>query len=141
MSQPRNNNQNKQYTKDWNNKKRDFRPKKEEHYLDAYKPGIEVWNGDVNKALRILKKRLEKADFQKELAKQQFYEKPSAKKKRKKDQAKKRWNKYVRDAEMRGDFKMYEPTGTKWMKDKRKTRASAQAKHRQQQMLRSRGYL
>ena len=60
MSQPRNNNQNKQYTKDWNNKKRDFRPKKEEHYLDAYKPGIEVWNGDVNKALRILKKRLER---------------------------------------------------------------------------------
>ncbi len=141
MSKPRNNTHNKKFTKEWNTKKKYDSPKKDEHYLDAYKPGIEVRNGDVNKAIRILKKRLEKADFQKEMAKQAFYEKPSAKRKRKKDQAKKRWNKYVRDAEARGEFKMYEPTGTKWMKNKRKTREHAKTKQRQQAMLRSRGHL
>lgn len=141
MSKPRNNSHNKKFTKDWNSKKKEFKPKKEEHYLDAFNPSIEVRNGDVNKAIRILKKRLEKADFQKEMSKQQYYEKPSSKRKRKKDQAKKRWQKYVRDAEARGEFKMYEPTGTKWMKDKRKTRAHAQAKQRQQALMRSRGQL
>ena len=102
---------------------------------------VDVRNGNLEKAMRVLKKKILKEGLLKEIKQRQYYEKPSVKRKRKKDQAKKRWNKYVRDAEMRGDFKMYEPTGTKWMKDKRKTRKSAQAKHRQQQMLRSRGYL
>ena len=127
-------------TKNYNNKDRKpfdrNKPKEKE-----FNASIEVRNGDVNKAIRILKKRLEKSDFQKEIAKQQYYEKPSVKRKRKKDQAKKRWNKYVRDAEARGEFKMYEPTGTKWMKNKRKTREHAKAKQRQQAMLRSRGQL
>ena len=59
MSKPRNNTHNKKFTKEWNTKKKYDSPKKDEHYLDAYKPGIEVRNGDVNKAIRILKKRLE----------------------------------------------------------------------------------
>ena len=113
---------NKEFTKKWNNDKRDNRPKKEEHYLDKFKAAVEVRNNDVGKALRILKRKLEKADFQKEMAKQQYYEKPSAKRNRKKQQAVKRWQKYVRDAEARGVMKQYLPTGTKWMKSKRKTR-------------------
>ena len=131
---------NKSYTKEWNNKKRDFAPKKEPHYLERYKGEIEVRNGDVGKALRILKRRLEKSDFQKELAKQQYYEKPSAKRNRKKKQAVKRWNKYVRDAEARGEMKQYLPTGTKWMKSKRKTRRVRDYNDRIAALQRKRGF-
>ena len=35
-------------------------PKKEEHYLDKFKAAVEVRNNDVCKALRILKRKLEK---------------------------------------------------------------------------------
>ena len=73
---------NKEFTKQWNNRRRDDRPKKEEHYLDKFKASIEVRNGDVGKALRVLKRKLEKSDFQKEMAKQQYYEKPSEKRAR-----------------------------------------------------------
>ena len=45
----------------------------------------------------------------------------------------------VRDAEQRGDFHMYQPTGTKWMKCKRKKRKHAQYKEAIQKRLRSRG--
>ena len=134
------NQKNKTYTKSFNQRKRDEKPKKPEHYLDKFKAEVEVRNGDVNKAIRILKKKLEKSDFQKELAKQQYYEKPSEKRKRKKQQAKKRWERYGRDAEMRGDMKQYELTGTKWMKSKRKTRKMRDAKERQQQRLRNLGH-
>ena len=130
---------NKDFTKQWNSKRRDDKPKKEEHYLDKFKASIEVRNNDVGKALRILKRKLEKADFQKEMAKQQYYEKPSAKRNRKKKQAKKRWDKYVREAEARGEFKQYMPTGQKWMKSKRKTRRVREYNERIAAMQRSRG--
>ena len=130
---------NKDFTKQWNSKRRDDKPKKEEHYLDKFKASIEVRNNDVGKALRILKRKLEKADFQKEMAKQQYYEKPSAKRNRKKQQAVKRWQKYVRDAEARGEMKQYLPTGTKWMKSKRKTRRVRDYNERIAQMQRKRG--
>ena len=133
------NQRNKSYTKSFNQRKRDDRPKKEEHYLDKFKAAVEVRNGDVNKAIRVLKKKLEKSDFQKELAKQQYYEKPSAKRNRKKKQAKKRWDKYVREAEARGEFKQYMPTGQKWMKSKRKTRRVREYNERIAAMQRSRG--
>ena len=131
---------NKDFTKQWNSKRRDDKPKKEEHYLDKFKASIEVRNNDVGKALRILKRKLEKADFQKEMAKQQYYEKPSAKRNRKKQQAVKRWQKYVRDAEARGEMKQYLPTGTKWMKSKRKTRRVRDYNERIAQMQRKRGF-
>ncbi len=131
---------NKEYTKSWNNKKRDDKPKKEGHYLDKFNSAIEVRNGDVGKALRILKRRLEKSDFQKEMAKQQYYEKPSAKRNRKKQQAVKRWQKYVRDAEARGEMKQYLPTGTKWMKSKRKTRRVREYNDKIARMQRKRGF-
>ena len=131
---------NKSYTKEWNNKKKDFAPKKEPHYLERFKGEIEVRNGDVGKALRILKRRLEKSDFQKELAKQQYYEKPSAKRNRKKKQAVKRWQKYVRDAEARGEMKQYLPSGAKWMKSKRKTRRVRDYNEKIARMQRKRGF-
>jgi small subunit ribosomal protein S21 len=128
---------NKKFTKNFNNK---TAPKQDEHFLDFFKPGVEVRGGDVNKALRVLKKRLERSDFQKELAKQAFYEKPSIKRKRKKQQAKKRWERHVRDAEASGDMRQYEVTGTKWMKSKRKSRKVREAKERHLQRQRSTGY-
>tara|TARA_B100000579_G_scaffold9668_1_gene7183 strand:+ start:21464 stop:21892 length:429 start_codon:yes stop_codon:yes gene_type:complete len=131
--------QSRKITQGWNSNKRKEQPKKDKHYLDKFNSSIEVRNNDVNKALRVLKKRLEKAEFQKELAKQQYYEKPSAKRNRKKKQAKKRWDKYVREAEARGDFKQYMPTGQKWMKSKRKTRRVREYNERIAAMQRSRG--
>lgn len=106
---------------------------------DKFNPSIEVRNGDVNKAIRVLKKRLERADFQKELAKQGYYEKPSVKRKRKKDQARKRWERYLRDAQLRGDHAQYQPTGLKWMKDKRKKRKFADSKALEKRLRRARG--
>lgn len=132
-------NNNKTFTRDFNSRKRDDKPRVEPHYLDAYKPGVEVRNGDVGKALRILKKRLEKAEFQKTMSKLQYFEKPSQKRKRMKDQAKKRWAKQVRDMEASGAQRQYEPTGTKWMKDKRKTRKHALVKAKLQIQLRKQG--
>ena len=132
--------QSRKITQGWNSQKRKEQPKKPQHYLDKFNATIEVRNNDVNKALRVLKKRLEKAEFQKELAKQQYYEKPSAKRNRKKQQAVKRWNKYVRDAEARGEMKQYLPTGTKWMKSKRKTRRVRDYNERIAQMQRKRGH-
>lgn len=51
---------------------------------------VEVRNDDVNGALRRLKKILENSNRQKELAKHEYYEKPSAVKKRDRAQAVKR---------------------------------------------------
>ncbi len=126
------------YTKSFNNKKRDEKPK-DEHFLDFFKPGVEVRNGDVGKALRILKKKLERADFQKELAKQQYFEKPSEKRKRKKQQAVKRWERHVRDAETSGEMIPYQKTGVAWMKSKRKSRKIREARDRQLSRQRSLG--
>ena len=106
MSYNRDNNNNKSFTRDFNSRKRDDKPRVEPHYLDAYKPGVEVRNGDVGKALRILKKR---------------------------------WSKQVRDMEASGAQRQYEPTGTKWMKDKRKTRKHALVKAKLQIQLRKKG--
>jgi len=141
VSYNRDNKSNKTYSRDFNSRKRDDKPRTEAHYLDAYKPGVEVRNGDVGKALRILKKRLEKDEFQKTMSKLQYYEKPSQKRKRMKDQARKRWNKQVRDMEASGQQRQYTPTGTKWMKDKSKVRKHALARANMQVQLRKAGPL
>lgn len=131
---------NKNFTKNYNSDRKQKFQKKEEHYLDAFNPSVEVRNGDVNKAIRVLKKRLEKADFQKELAKQQYYEKPSETRKRKKAQAKKRWQKQVRDGIMSGQMRPYEVTGQKHLKSKRKTRKMNDQREMMRRMQRERGY-
>ena len=45
---------------------------------------IQVRNGNLEQALRVLKKKSQKNGLLKELKARQFYEKPSAKKRRKK---------------------------------------------------------
>ena len=62
---------------------------------------IEVRNDDVNGAIRRLKKVLEKMDFQKEVSKREYYEKPSVKRKRMKDQAKKKTKREIDNQIMR----------------------------------------
>ena len=78
--------------KDFNYKsKKKFDKKKQQKKFSGR--SIEVYNDDVNGAIRKLKKVLERMDFQKELSKREFYEKPSKKRKRKKEQAIKKANK------------------------------------------------
>lgn len=97
--------------------------KKKEHYLDKFKGrAIEVRNEDVNGAIRRLKKVLEKMDFQKELSKREYYEKPSAKRKRMKDQAIKRNKKEQETMIMKGEWLPPEPTGQAHLKGKRQKR-------------------
>ena len=48
---------------------------------------IQVRNGNVEQAMRVLKKKLQKDGILKSLKDKQYYEKPSAKKRRKKKEA------------------------------------------------------
>ena len=52
---------------------------------------VEVRNNDVSKALRRLKKLMNQEGMVKDMRKKEFYEKPSAVRKREKAQARKRW--------------------------------------------------
>lgn len=83
---------------------------------------VEVRNGDVNQALRKLKKILDNDNRQKELAKREYFEKDSIKGRRSRIQAKKRSQRDVMKALESGDSSYSKPTGVKWMKSKRKRR-------------------
>lgn len=116
---------NNDHKKNFNNKDGKRKPfaKKKEHYLDFFKGrAIEVRNEDVNGAIRRLKKVLEKMDFQKELSKREFYEKPSAKRKRMKDQAVKRHKKDRETMIMKGEWLPPTPVGSSHLKGKREKR-------------------
>lgn len=52
---------------------------------------VEVRNNDVTRALRKLKKLMNSEGMIKDMRKKEFYEKPSAVRKREKAQARKRW--------------------------------------------------
>ena len=80
---------------------------------------IPVINGNVNVALRKLKKVLEKMDFQKELSKREYYEKPTTKRKRKKNAAIKKHQKQIRDEILRGESIPVTRGGQKHLKGKR----------------------
>ncbi len=97
-------------------------PKKKEHYLDKFNTTVEVRNGDINGAIRKLKKILENDNRQKELSKREFYEKPSAKRKRKKDAAKKRTQREMDKRIFSGEMPLQEPSVFSFMKYKRKRR-------------------
>ena len=75
-------------------KKQDFKQKYEPR--DPFDPAIYVRNGNVDQAIRTLKKKLLKDNRQKELAKREFYEKPTAKRKRIKDKALKNTKKHCK---------------------------------------------
>jgi small subunit ribosomal protein S21 len=68
-----------------------FRPGKEIPHLD-----VTVRGNDIEKALRDLKRNLQKEGLFRELKKRQYYEKPSVKKKRKQLEAERRRRKALR---------------------------------------------
>lgn len=70
------------------------------HYIGEFegKKGLTVYvkNNDVNNALRILKKLLQREGSYKESRKiAERFEKPTVKRRRKKAEAKRRWQKYL----------------------------------------------
>ncbi len=106
--------------------RKDYKPKEEKMKGTS----ISVWNGDVNGALRKLKKILERADRQKELSKREFYEKPSAKRKRKKDAAVKRTRKAEDIQISKGEWMPHTGDNLKSMKGKRERRKAFMQKQR-----------
>lgn len=129
MNKHKNNN----YSKSWNNKGNDTRPK--ENFFDYFKPGVEVRGGDVGKALRILKKRLERDDFQKTISKNMYYEKPSETKRRSKAQAAKRWQRSVTEKEISGEHVQYATSGLKHLKTKKKMKPVREQQDRLRQRI------
>ena len=57
---------------------------------------VTVKNGNVDSAMRTLKKKLQKEGLLKELKQRQFFEKPSAKRKRKKAEGIKRYQRNLK---------------------------------------------
>ena len=106
----------------WNNNSDFQRDRKLEPEQEFRGSRVEVRNNDVNYALRKLKKVLERNDWQKDLAKHEFYEKPGVKRKRAKEAAKKRWQKEVASQKLAGKWAAVRSTDTKFMKSKRKRR-------------------
>ncbi len=98
-------------------KKQDFKKKFEPR--DPFDSAIYVRNDNVDQAIRTLKKRLLKDNRQKELAKREFYEKPTAKRKRVKAQGVKKHQKSLRDKIMRGEAMPPSRVGQKHLKGKR----------------------
>jgi ribosomal protein S21 len=83
---------------------------------------VEVRNNDVNYALRKLKKILERNDWQKDLAKHEYFEKKSVKNRRRKEAAKKRWQKEVTAQKLAGKWAAVRSGDMSYMKSKRKRR-------------------
>ena len=98
---------------------------------------VTVRNGDVNGALRTLKKILDRDDRKKELAKREFYERPSIKRKRAKDMAVKRAK---RDNTDFGSlYRQSNPPAVSWNKSKRKRRRVLDAQNRFNRMAKRHG--
>ena len=62
---------------------------------------IKVFGDDLNKAVKILKKKLQQDGLYRELRNRRFYEKPSARKRRKAKEAEKRLRKKQRRMQRR----------------------------------------
>lgn len=106
-------------------------PRREEKFLDKFRGrNIEVRNEDVNGAIRRLKKVLEKMDFQKEISKREYYEKPSVKRKRMKEQAIKKTKRDVDIQITKGEWMPPAQVGLKHLKGKREKRKAWTAKER-----------
>ena len=61
---------------------------------------VEVRDGNVDKALRKLKKKVEAAGTLKDLQNKEFYTPPSVTRLREKAAAKKRWEKYLKSQQL-----------------------------------------
>jgi small subunit ribosomal protein S21 len=57
---------------------------------------IKVYGNDVEKALRIFKRQLQKNGLAKDMRRKRLYEKPSVRKKRKQKEAQRKQNKAIR---------------------------------------------
>lgn len=106
----------------WNNNSDFRREKNDEQEVEFRGARVEVRNNDVNYALRKLKKILERNDWQKDLAKHEYFEKKSVKNRRRKETAKKRWQKEVTAQKMAGKWAAVRSGDMKFMKSKRKRR-------------------
>ncbi len=66
---------------------------------------VKVYGNDIEKALKVLKRQLQKEGLFKEIKKRSFYEKPSEKEKRKQREARKKVHsskKFTRDTRFKG---------------------------------------
>ncbi|MDO3377628.1 30S ribosomal protein S21 [Geoalkalibacter halelectricus] len=57
---------------------------------------IKVHNDDLNKAMKVMKRKLQQDGFFRDLKKRRFYEKPSQRRKRKEEEAARRLRKKAR---------------------------------------------
>lgn len=74
-----------------------MRDKKERTFRGAH---VEVWNDNVEKALRTFKKKVADSGLLKILRDKEFFEKPTTTRKRKAGAAKSRWRKHLRSQQL-----------------------------------------
>jgi small subunit ribosomal protein S21 len=68
--------------------------------VSKYFRGVEVKDGNVEKALRKFKKKIQESGLLIELRERETYEKPTTSRKRKKSIAKNRWQKQLRSQQL-----------------------------------------
>lgn len=83
---------------------------------------IYVHNGNIDNAIKRMKLFLDMEDRQRELARKEYYEKPSVKRKRVKSQAIKRNNKNIHESILNGDYRPSFSKNKKQMKKKKQRR-------------------
>ena len=118
-----------------------FKPRRNFDNKDQSKRGlyVEVRGGDVMKALRIFKKKVQEEGILQEYKERQHYEKPSAKRKRQKDAAIKRTQREENKKIYSGEAPLQEVSGFAFMKSKRKRRKYSDKKSAVDRHLRSSG--
>jgi small subunit ribosomal protein S21 len=68
--------------------------------MREYKNSVRVTDGNVEKALRKFKKKIQESGLLEELRARETYEKPTTERKRKKSAAKSRWRKQLRSQQL-----------------------------------------
>jgi small subunit ribosomal protein S21 len=68
--------------------------------MREYRKSVRVVDGNVEKALRKFKKKIQESGLLDELRAREFYEKPTTERKRKKGAAQARWRKKMRDQQL-----------------------------------------
>jgi len=68
--------------------------------MREYKRSVYVKDGNVEKALRKFKKKIQEQGLMVELKERETYEKPTTRRKRKKSAAKNRWQKQLRSQQL-----------------------------------------
>lgn len=68
--------------------------------MTIYKRGVIVKDGNVERALRKFKKKIQEQGLLQELRERETYEKPTTRRKRKKSAARNRWQKQLRSQQL-----------------------------------------